>query len=89
MMRCDTKANVKAVILYGSYSRGDAVSESDVDICVFTANESPTTEEDIRDQAPNLPNKPLNLVFYSQKAVHAMLDYGSLFLWHIKILPHG
>ena len=84
-MRRETKTDVKAVILYGSYGRGDAVSDSDVDVCVFTAIERTRTEEAIRDQVPNLPNKPLNLVVYSQEAVHAMLDYGSLFLWHIKL----
>lgn len=85
MMRRDTKIDVKAVILYGSYGRGDAVSDSDVDVCVFTSNERTSTEEAIRDLVPNLPNEPLNLVVYSQKAVRAMLDYGSLFLWHIKL----
>jgi len=84
-MRKGSKPGIQAVILYGSYGRGDAVSDSDVDVCVFTANTGGTTEDTIRALVPSLPNKPLNLVFYPPEAIKAMLDYGSLFLWHIKL----
>lgn len=81
----ESSSDVKAVILYGSYGRRDECLDSDVDVCVLTVTESKTTEEAIRVLVPNLPDKPLDLVFYSQKAIKAMLDYGSLFLWHIKL----
>ncbi|NIA12097.1 MAG: nucleotidyltransferase domain-containing protein [Nitrospiraceae bacterium] len=41
------KDGLKAVILYGSYARGDAIEESDIDIIVLLENvEDPVTEID-------------------------------------------
>jgi len=76
---------INGVVLYGSCAREDTDSASDKDVCVFASKECRTTEEQVRQCASDLPSGTLSITTYSQTQLEAMLSYGSLFLWHLKL----
>jgi predicted nucleotidyltransferase len=80
-----SQAGIKAIILYGSHARGDANSDSDVDICAFTHSTLHPTEAEVRLLAPSIPQGTVTLSVYCERDVVSMLEYGSLFLWHLKL----
>lgn len=86
------QSQIKAVVLYGSHARGDADNYSDKDVCVFTKKYTPVDETQLTSFLPFLGGTTLSLTTYCQNDLTAMLEYGSLFLWHIKLegrLVHG
>ena len=85
MITPNNKENIKSVILYGSYGRGNERSNSDVDVCLFYRTNIAITEENLRKFCPNLPQKQLTVSGYPHKAITEMVEYGSLFLWHLKL----
>lgn len=78
-------AEIKAIVLYGSHARGDSDGESDVDVCVFTEDQKAITIEEIAFFLPVLQSLHLSLTAYCQADLTAMIEYGSLFLWHLKL----
>jgi predicted nucleotidyltransferase len=86
------QSQIKAVVLYGSHARGDANHDSDKDVCVFTQKYTPVDEIQLTSLLPVLGDTTLSLATYCQNDLTAMLEYGSLFLWHIKLegrIVHG
>ena len=79
------QCTISTVILFGSCARGDATHDSDVDVCAFLREGRAPEQHELRRLAPSLPDEPLSLVSYSEHDLAAMLSYGSLFLWHIKL----
>lgn len=79
------ESEILSIILFGSYARGDSRPDSDIDVCVLLERDSFPDESEVRRLAPSLANGQLSLVFYSKDAIADMIDYGSLFLWHIKL----
>lgn len=78
-------SEIKAIVLYGSYARGDSDVESDKDICVFTDKQDTVTEDKLRTIFPSIGKDELSLTTYCQRDLTAMIDRGSLFLWHLKL----
>jgi hypothetical protein len=76
---------ITSVVIYGSQARGDLDSESDLDICVFT-HEKSTVELDQLDSLLEIPHHGrCSISSYCENDLTAMLEYGSLFLWHLKL----
>jgi predicted nucleotidyltransferase len=79
--------NILSIILYGSRARKDHDKSSDLDICILT--KEPQAEEirheDIEKVAAQLQAKRITPTCYPDSVVDSMLEYGSLFLWHMKI----
>ncbi|MDO8259877.1 MAG: nucleotidyltransferase domain-containing protein [Candidatus Magasanikbacteria bacterium] len=79
-------SNILAVILFGSFARGDNDPESDYDLCVLT-QERQSHELNVEQLNEIITDDRLlenNPVFYPASAVASMLKHGSLFLWHLK-----
>ena len=77
----------RAVLLYGSYARGDADAHSDVDVLVV----GPTTVA-AAEIAPLLPvfcQGPVHISHYTWAELEAMSNYGSLFLHHVATEASG
>jgi hypothetical protein len=70
-----------AVLLYGSYARGDADEISDVDVLVVGRAALGTAE--IAGLLPASCEGPLHVSHYTWPELVAMSEYGSLFLHHI------
>jgi len=80
-----TISEIKAVVLFGSHARGDASCESDLDICVITKAQRMVTVDEISPYLPMPDTTHLSLSTYGEADVNAMLEYGSLFLWHLRL----
>jgi predicted nucleotidyltransferase len=80
------EANVEAVLLFGSKSRGDDDSYSDTDLAVF-AHVGSTNELAIvkRCMARIVGKDIASLSIYSTITAERMAVEGSLFLWHLKL----
>ena len=77
--------DILAIILYGSYARKDHSKNSDCDICVFTReNAAYRIDQQAIIKYIDFPAENIEISQYSLKLLDAMLDYGSLFLWHLK-----
>ena len=76
---------VRALVLYGSHARGDSDSKSDVDICAFTTDREHLPPTVLEDLLPKFRGASFSLTIYSEVDLAAMLEYGSLFLWHLKL----
>lgn len=77
---------INSVILYGSWARGEQDEDSDIDIVVFTDKGIKEIEDEILERYV-LPFrvKDCNIAIYDTLILNQMLEYGSLFLWHIKL----
>ncbi|MBX3349805.1 MAG: nucleotidyltransferase domain-containing protein [Nitrospira sp.] len=69
----------EAVWLYGSVSRGDAHTSSDVDILVVGGGDLPS------EVSERYCDRRLSLSRYSWDELISMASYGSLFLHHMKV----
>lgn len=69
----------EAVWLYGSVSRGDAYTSSDVDILVVGGGDLPS------EVSERYCERRLSLSRYSWDELISMASYGSLFLHHMKV----
>ncbi len=78
---------VKAALLFGSQSRGDAVAGSDTDVAVFANAASAAQLIEIkRDLVLQcLRESTINFSVYSTKTAKAMALQGRLYLWHLKL----
>jgi len=73
---------VVAVILVGSYARGDFVSSSDIDIVAITKRS--TTSRQIRNMVPILAANPrLSVYPYSRDIFRMRYRLGDLFIRHV------
>jgi predicted nucleotidyltransferase len=79
--------NIKSIVLFGSYARGDYNQDSDYDLCVFTSDkhESEAYNLDFNTLIKKNKKTYLNLTVYPHSILNQMLEYGSLFLWHLYI----
>lgn len=80
-----THTEINSVVLYGSYARGDYVADSDLDVCVFTQEQGIVKEAQLEPLLTVPAGSHLSLTCYCQADLSAMLEYGSLFLWHLKL----
>ena len=76
-----------SIILYGSHARKDNDPDSDYDVCVITKTHQ-NKKFDIDElkkyfQAP--PESQITPIYYPEQMIKSMLEYGSLFLWHLNI----
>ena len=69
-----------AVWLYGSHSRGDTRSDSDVDLLAIGDLEQGFAEEVLF----RSPKEKISVSHYSWSEIAAMSGYGSLFLQHVR-----
>lgn len=79
--------NILSLILFGSYSRKDNDPSSDLDLCVITRDsiEHEIKHEDIKELISSYDTSSVSLVSYTDSLIDTMLNYGSLFLWHLKL----
>lgn len=76
---------ITSVVVYGSQARGDLDSESDFDICVFTQEEAKVELDELTSLFEIPRDGRCSVTSYSENDLTAMLEYGSLFLWHLKL----
>lgn len=77
--------SVEAVILFGSHARGDADSQSDIDICVLTDAVDFPRLMAIRNACSDHYKVPEDGVsIYTLPIAIAMARKGSLLLWHLR-----
>lgn len=77
---------IASIIVYGSHARGDADSLSDKDVCVITNCYLGENIDDVKKTiSVKYHTESENISVYSIEQLQAMLEYGSLFLWHLKI----
>ena len=76
----------RAVLLFGSRSRGDWTIESDIDLAVAcdaqTRDELAALKGTLERQCPD---ERVSLSVYSTRTLERMAAEGSLFLWHLKL----
>lgn len=85
MIDTSIPSDIRALVLYGSHARGDSDDESDVDVCAFTAAQKTVTTDEIEALLPIFRGEHLSVTSYSETDLDAMLEYGSLFLWHLRV----
>lgn len=85
MIGTSIPSDIKALVLYGSHARGDSDGESDVDVCAFTADQRTVTPDELEAFLPTFRSSHLAVTAYSETDLTAMLEYGSLFLWHLRL----
>jgi predicted nucleotidyltransferase len=74
--------DIHSVILLGSYSRGDAEKESDIDLLVISENREAVMH--LRDfLRNNVKLNRLNLIRYSTKTFHRLTRKQTLFMFHV------
>lgn len=80
-------SSVLSIIIFGSSARGESDIYSDLDVCVITS-------EKLDDHHSNILKKEIavqygfgseEITIYSSKQIESMIEYGSLFLWHLKL----
>lgn len=71
----------RAVLLYGSYARGDADANSDVDVLVV--GPTPPSANEIAGLLQMSWYGPVHISHYTWAELQAMSKYGSLFLHHV------
>lgn len=80
-------SNILSIILYGSRARRDHDKSSDLDICILTKERQVGAIglKEIKEVVAPLQPKKITPTCYPDSVVDSMLEYGSLFLWHLKI----
>lgn len=79
----ETDDNINCIILYGSVARYENDSYSDIDILIVTETEKEKKYVITDLQGNKLPDKWITI--YSKRDINRMLQYTSLFLWHLKM----
>lgn len=79
-------SNVLSVIIYGSHARKDHDDASDLDVCVLTADQvsSEVVKPIILHLIPQQHQSSAEITTYPCETTESMLNYGSLFMWHLK-----
>jgi predicted nucleotidyltransferase len=75
------------VILFGSYARGEAGPDSDVDLLVILRFEGRSADKSVEIRMKLRPGFPVDLLVRTPEKVRQRLDMGDLFLQ--EILAHG
>jgi hypothetical protein len=78
-------SEITSIVIYGSHARGDLDSESDLDICVFTLEKATVEVGQLTSLVEMPQHGHLSITTYCESDLTAMLEYGSLFLWHLKL----
>lgn len=78
--------NVEAIALFGSFARGDYDASSDIDILIIIEDCDEKYFVDIKEKLVEQLNVPSDWVsVYRKKTIQEMYEFGSYFLWHIKV----
>lgn len=85
MKKAPADDQLLALVLFGSHATGKATPDSDVDVCLISKSRLPLSDRKIRQLAPDLPPGKLSVACFTPKVLKAMCDYGSLFLWHVRL----
>lgn len=72
--------NESFAILFGSVSRGDFNNNSDIDILLYNYPEEKAIE---KIKKIDIPDLPINFIFYDAATFNNFYSQGSLFLYHI------
>jgi predicted nucleotidyltransferase len=81
---------IKSIVLFGSAAKKENDINSDIDLCAIIDdkyNESDTTLLEIKNLTNNneIIENTDSIAIYKESSLDKMLDYGSLFLWHLKL----
>ncbi len=71
------------VILFGSYARGDANPDSDVDILVIGAFEGRSVDKSVEIRMRLRPSFPMDLLVRTPEKVRERIDMGDRFMQEI------
>lgn len=69
--------------VFGSVARGDADSQSDLDILAVIINNRKPPEQPVRDYIQQIYGKKSSISWYSYKRIKELYQQGHLFAWHI------
>ena len=75
------------VILFGSYARGNASPDSDVDILVIGAFEGRSVDKSVEIRMKLRPGFPMDLLVRTPEKVRERVEMGDAFMQ--EILDHG
>ena len=75
--------NLKKIILYGSYARGDYKSNSDIDIMILTSLD----EKDIRKYEEDITDAAFEIQMYSGKDISVIVKNEKQFYYWVGALP--
>jgi len=70
LARAERDHEVLAVILFGSYARGDARPDSDIDVCLVLAPDATTRRAVARKRLEYLSESDLDLAIFPQLPLH-------------------
>lgn len=80
-------SEILSIIIFGSAARGESDAYSDVDVCVITRNILDTSQSDILKKiiSEQYTLSSEDVTIYASSQIEDMIEYGSLFLWHVKL----
>ena len=77
---------LEGVILFGSSARGDDDAHSDRDVCAIVANLPDRQIHSLKRRVADLYlTNPQSVSAYRRSTISQMAEFGSLFLWHLKL----
>jgi len=81
--RIGTEFGAERVILFGSYARGDAGEDSDVDLLVIRRFRGKGVHQSVRIQLELRPPFPVDLIVRTPQAIERRLRMGDYFIQSI------